>query len=87
MLDTVVIALTLLVIAAAVVIGVDVARDSRLDQLDVGRAYVGGVFAIAAGAVLVLSALVITLDHAPLDPPGLARSRARVDGGVSTTPE
>ena len=86
-LDTVVIALTLLVIAAAVVIGVDVARDSQLDQLDVGRAYVGAVFAIAAGAVLVLSALVITLDHAPLDPPGLARSRARVDGGVSTTPE
>jgi membrane-associated phospholipid phosphatase len=86
-LDGIVVVLALLVIAAAVVIGVDVARDSRLDQLDVGRAYVGGVFAIAAGAVLALSALVITLDRAPLDPPGLARSRARVDRSVSTPPE
>jgi membrane-associated phospholipid phosphatase len=68
-LDRIVIALTALVILAALVIGVDVARDAHLDQLDVGRAYLGGVFAIAAGAVLVLSALVITLDRAPLDPP------------------
>ena len=67
--------------------GLDVARDSHLDQLEVGRAYVISVFAIGAGAVLVLSALVITLDRAPLDPPGFARSRARVDGGVSATPE
>jgi membrane-associated phospholipid phosphatase len=83
-LDGIVIALTLLVIAAALVMGVEVARDARLDQLEVGRAYVASVFAIGAGAVLVLSALVITLDRAPLDPPGLARSRARADRGVST---
>ncbi len=68
-LDRIVIALTVLVIAAAIVMGVDVARDAQLDQLDVGRAYVAAVFAIAAGAVLALSALVITLAGAPLDPP------------------
>ena len=73
-LDGIVIVLTLLVIAAAIVMGVDVARDSNLDRLDVGRAYVGSVFAIGAGAVVVLSALVITLDRAPLDPPGRART-------------
>jgi hypothetical protein len=74
-LDGIVIALTLLVITAAVVMGVDVARDSNLDQLEVGRAYVVSVFAIGAGAVLVLSALVITLDRASLDPPRFARGR------------
>jgi membrane-associated phospholipid phosphatase len=74
-LDGIVIALTLLVITAAVVMGVDVARDSNLDQLEVGRAYVVSVFAIGAAAVLVLSALVITLDRASLDPPRFARSR------------
>ena len=79
--DGIVIALTLLVIAAAVVMGVDVARDSHLDQLDVGRAYVASVFAIGAGAVLVLSALVITLDRAPTRPtrthPLTSRCRSR----------
>ena len=69
MLDRVVIALTLFVIVAAIVMGVDVARDAELNQLEVGRAYVVAVFAIAAGAVLALSALVITLGGAPLDPP------------------
>ncbi len=69
MLDRIVVGITVLVVVAAVVIGFDVLRDARLDQLDVGRAYVAAVFAIAAGAVLALSALVITLRGAPLDPP------------------
>ena len=70
MLDRIVIALTVLVIVAAIVIGSRRrCATHELDQLDVGRAYVVAVFAIAAGAVLALSALVITLDGAPLDPP------------------
>jgi PAP2 superfamily len=68
-LDRIVIALTVLVIAAAVVMGFEVLRDAQLDQLDVGRAYVAAVFAIAAGAVFALSALVLALDGASLDPP------------------
>ena len=69
-LDRIVVGLTVLVLVAAAVLGIDVIRDARIDQLNVGRAYVWAVFAIAAGAVLVLSALVITLGGAPLDSAG-----------------
>ena len=68
-LDWIVFALTALVIVAAIAMGVDVIRDADLGEIDVGRAYVFSVFAIGAGAVAALAALVVTLDRAPLDPP------------------
>jgi hypothetical protein len=68
-LDWIVFVLTALVIAAAVAMGVDVIHDAELDKIEVGRAYVLSVFAIGAGAVAALAALVVTLDRAPLDPP------------------
>jgi membrane-associated phospholipid phosphatase len=67
--DNVVIALSVLVVVAALAMGVDVVRDAELDRISVGRAYVAAVFAIAAGAVLALTALVVTLDGAELDLP------------------
>ena len=68
-LDWIVFALTALVIVAAIAMGFDVIRDAELDKIAVGRAYVFAVFAIGAGAVVALAALVLTLDRAPLDPP------------------
>jgi hypothetical protein len=68
-LDWIVFALVFLVVVAAIAMGVDVLRDAQLDKLEVGRAYVLSVFAIAAGAVAALAALVVALDDAPLDPP------------------
>jgi hypothetical protein len=68
-LDWIVFVVTALAIVAAIAMGVDVIDDAELDKIEVGRAYVLSVFAIGAGAVAVLAALVVTLDRAPLDPP------------------
>jgi hypothetical protein len=68
-LDWIVFVLIALVIVAAIAMGVDVIHDAELDKIEVGRAYVLSVFAIGAGAVAALAALVVTLDRTPLDPP------------------
>jgi hypothetical protein len=65
--DWLVILLTVVLVGAAVVMGVDVLRDARLDQFEVGRAYLAAVVAIAVGALVTLGALVTALGTAELD--------------------
>jgi membrane-associated phospholipid phosphatase len=65
--DGVVIALSILVLAATIALGVDVLRDAELDQIEVGRAYVLGLLTITVGAVAALVVLVTALVDRDLD--------------------
>lgn len=65
--DRLVAAVTVLVVVAAVVMGIDVLREARVDEIEVSRAYLAGIAAIGAGAVLTLAALLLGLGGAELD--------------------
>jgi membrane-associated phospholipid phosphatase len=66
--------LSVLFVAAAVAVGVDVVHDATANGVSVGRAYLVALVTIVAGAVATLGALLAALGRASLDPrPQVAR--------------
>jgi membrane-associated phospholipid phosphatase len=65
--DSVVIGLSILVLAAAIALGVGVLPDAELGDIEVGRAYVAGLLTITLGAAVALGVLVTALDDRDLD--------------------
>ena len=67
LLEGVVIAVTILVVAAAIALGVDVLRDAELGHIEVGRAYVVGILTITVGAAAAVGVLITALANNDLN--------------------
>jgi PAP2 superfamily len=61
--------LSMLFVAAAIAVAVDVVHDATVNGVSVGRAYLAALVTIVAGAVATLAALLAALGGASLDPP------------------